>query len=294
VEILFQSLIEDWHSLLRLAPRIVLAVLVIVISFQVGRVLGRIFARVLAHGRLTDTHRNFFRGLFAWTFGIIGIILALNLIGLNGLAAGLLAGGGITAVVIGFAFRQIGENFLAGFFLAFSSPFKIGDLIQSGDLQGVVRGIELRSTHIRTADARDIFIPSSRIFNDPLVNFTRDGLRRPSFTVGIDYADDSQEARRLLLEAARATPNVLPDPEPGANISALAPDYVEIEVFFWINTFGEGISFPRIRTEVMERCRRALVSGGFTVSSNVTTNLEGGRGEPFEIELCGAGECGAP
>lgn len=285
MDMLLESLTSEWYALLRLLPRVGIAAIVVLLFVWIGRVGGGALVRVLARGNLTTTHLNFFKNLAVWILGLIGIILALNILGLRSLAAGLLAGGGITAVALGFAFRGIGENFLAGFFLAFSRPFKVGDLIQSGDLQGVVRGIELRHTHIRTADARDIFIPSSQIFNDPLVNFTKDGLRRPSFTVGIDYGDDSEHARRILLEAIRGVQDVLKEPEPGVTISALAPDYVELEVYFWIDTFKEGISLPRIRTEVMERCRRALVDGRFTVSSNVSTNLEGAGSRPFEVQV---------
>jgi hypothetical protein len=70
-------------------------------------------------------------------------------------------------ILWGFAFREIGENFLEGFFPAFSRPIDEGDLIQCADLRGVVRTIELRFTHIRSADGRDIFISSSRIFKSP-------------------------------------------------------------------------------------------------------------------------------
>jgi small conductance mechanosensitive channel len=292
MEIFLESLTEEWHGLLRLAPRILAALVVVIAFYWIGRGLGRGIVHLLARGHLTGTHVSFFRNLTTWLLVLIGVILALNVLGLRTLAAGLLAGGGITAVAIGFAFRGIGENFLAGLFLAFSRPFNVGDLIQSGDLQGVVRGIELRHTHIRTIDARDIFIPSSQIYNDPLVNYTKDGLRRPSFTVGIDYADDSEEARRILFQAVLEVDRILKERQPGVTISALAPDYVELEVFFWIDTFKEGVSLPQVRTEVMEKCRRALVREGFTISSNVTTNLEGASGAPFQVHLSGEPACG--
>ena len=78
---------------------------------------------MLSKANLKPTHRNFFQSLSVWILSIIGLFVALNILGLKSLAASLLAGGGITAVVLGFAFRDIGENFLAGFFLAFSRPF---------------------------------------------------------------------------------------------------------------------------------------------------------------------------
>lgn len=286
MDIFLQSLTEEWQSLVRLSPKLLVALVVFFVSLLVGRLVGRGVVVLLSRGNLNPTHRNFFRGLAKWLVAGLGLILALNILGLKSLATSLVAGGGITAVVLGFAFREIGENLLAGFFLAFSRPFDIGDLIRSGDFQGIVKGIELRSTHIRSDDGRDIYIPSSQIFNNPVANFTRDGLRRLSFRVGIDYADDSQKARRLLIETTEAVDHVLDGPSsPGAFFSGLLPGYVELEVFFWIDTFAEGVNLGAVRNEVIENCRRALMAGDFTVSSNVTNNIALGNFEPVAVRL---------
>jgi len=65
---------------------------------------------------------------------LLGVLIGLNILGFYGLVTSILASGGITAVVLGFAFKDIGENFLAGFFMAFSRPFRTGDLIASEGL----------------------------------------------------------------------------------------------------------------------------------------------------------------
>lgn len=83
--------------------------------------------------------------------------------------------------------------------------FKPSDFIRSGDFEGRVEGIELRHTHIRAADGRDIFIPCYELFSHPLVNFTRDGLRRLTFRLGLDYGDDIDRARKMLLESVRTS-----------------------------------------------------------------------------------------
>jgi small-conductance mechanosensitive channel len=269
-----ESLATEWQNLLTMGPRILSALLVFLIFVTAGRLVGRAIDGMLAHRGLRRVHRSFVRYVVGGILALIGIVAALNILGWQGVAASILAGGGLTAVVLGFAFREIGENFLAGFILAFSPYFNVGDVIESEDYLGEVRGIELRHTHIRTADGRDIYIPSSQILKRPLVNLTKDGLRRPSFTVGIDYGDDPEHARRLLLKATRETPRVLDDPPPGVEIATMAPAYLEIEVHFWINTFDEGTRLPRVRTQVMQRCREALLESGFTLSSDVSTRIE--------------------
>lgn len=260
-------------DLLLLLPRLLVAAVVLLLARWLGGRAARLAYLALRKRTFSAIHRRFFANLAFWGVMLVGFSLALNLLGLQILAAGLLASSSATAIILGFAFREIGENFLAGFFLAFSRPFGMGDLIECAGFQGVVRGIDLRTTHIRTGDGRDIYIPNAKIFNQPLVNFTRDGLRRHAFEVGIDYADDAARARDLLTEVAQGVEGVLTEPGPGTTISELAADTVRLTVFFWEDTFVPTKLPGGIRSEVMNRCRERLLAAGFTVSANVTTAL---------------------
>ena len=99
-----------------------------------------------------------------------GLIQALNILGLENLALSVLAGGGVTAIVLGFAFWEIGQNLIAGVFLAFSRPFNIGDFINTEGFECRVQSIALRYTHLRADDGRDLFIPSSQLFSKSLIH----------------------------------------------------------------------------------------------------------------------------
>jgi small-conductance mechanosensitive channel len=118
-----------------------------------------------------------------------------------------------------------------------------------------------------------------------VTNFTKDGLRRLSFRVGIDYSDDSKKARQLLSETTKSVDHVLDDPQPGAIFSGLLAHYVELEVFFWIDIFKEGVILGTVRNEVIERCRRALMSGEYTVSANVTNNVALGSYQQVAVKV---------
>lgn len=273
MDIVLQSLRDGWEDLLAQAPHLLAAAVVLLAAVLLGRLAAAVVGRLLQRGRLGPSHRLFFRALVRWSVVGIGLVVALDVVGLGTAAAGLLAGGGITALVVGFALRGIGENLLAGLFLAFSRPFEVGDLIESEDLRGVVRGIELRYTHIRAADGRDIYIPSAQIFNSPLTNYTRDGLRRGSFRVGIDYGDDPARARLLLLEATRAADGVLERPEADVVVADLAASTVELEVRFWVDTLKDGAHLAVVTGAVMEACHAALRDAGITFSSDVTTRV---------------------
>ncbi len=289
MDTLIASLESEWIRFVAWLPKLPQALVVLGVFAILARIAARAAHLFLMQTELAATHQKFFVRLTLWVISGIGLVFAMGIAGFGFVAAGLLASGGLTAVVLGFAFREIGENFLAGFFLAFSCPFRLGDLIQSGDLEGVVRGIELRSTHIRTADGRDIFIPNAHIFNRPLVNYTLDGLRRPSVIVGIDYADDAAGACALIEAEVQKLPGVLEKPRVQVQISGLLPTYVELKVLFWVNTFEAGIDVPQLRSNVANCCRQQLREAGFTLSNDATTNLALFKGSPLALEVAQAG-----
>lgn len=266
-------------------PDIGVALAVFLAFVAVGWLLGRLI-RVALQRRGDSVHAGFLGKLPVWLLGAVGLIVAAGYLGLEGLTRGLLAGGGATAIILGFAFREVGENLLAGLFLMLSRPFRIGDLIRSGGLpEGTVRAVDLRNTHIRAADGSDIFIPNAHVFNQPLVNFTRDGLRRPIFTVGIDYHDPLDVVRAEILDRMSGVEGVLERPEPRVMVVEFAAPFVLLEVTVWINTFA-GSDYALVQTAAMEACRRAILDNGWTISADTKSavalsgRLQTGPAEP--------------
>lgn len=265
---------DEWSDFLQSAPKIIAAVIVVLASYIVGRLLAALVRRILrrfADARLPTT---FFRTLVVILTVFVGVLIALQILGLEGLAFSLMAGGGVTAIILGFAFREIGENLLAGLFLAFSRPFNLGDTIRSEDLEGVVKAIDLRSTHLRTVDGRDVFVPSSQLFSKPVTNFTRDGLRRFTFDVGIDYGHDAEQACREIKRALDPIPGPLPAPPLEVHVSGLLAGYVQLTVWFWVDVFDASQPVPPIQDRLMNVARGVLKENGYVVSSEVTTALE--------------------
>ncbi|PLX88669.1 MAG: hypothetical protein C0619_12125, partial [Desulfuromonas sp.] len=285
MESLNNSLALAWQKIQSLTPSILAALTAFLVCIWLGRLFGRTLAKVAASRESSRVYVRFLQQLATWLMVLLGLILALNILGLGNIAVSLMAGGGMAAVVFGFAFREVGENFIAGFFLTFSRSFEVGDYIESEGLNGEVKNIELRHVHIRTLDGCDIFIPSAQIFKSPLYNFTRDGLRRPSFVVGIDYADNPQRARALLSDAVLKTSGVLTDPPSNVIMSALLPQYVEIQVNFWVDTFDKNHDISSVKNRVMDSCWKTLKENGFTFSSNCTTNLNLATATPMALQL---------
>lgn len=265
---------EKLAALLTLLPEIVAAVTVVALFAVVGALAAAGLARALRATGRADRYVRLSRRLVRWLVTGLGLVLGLQILGLTAMAASLLATGGIVAIVFGFAFREIGENLLAGIFLAVSRSFEVGDLIESSGLSGVVRDIDLRQVHVRTADGRDIFIPSAQIFKAPLINFTRDHLRRAEFTIGIDYRDDPERARQILASAVTANPDVLDRPPSRIELDGFSAATIDLAVYFWVRTEAGRPDWTAVRSAVMVACRRALADAGFSFASEVRAGVD--------------------
>ncbi len=234
---------------------------------------------------LDELLARFFANLVRWGAIILVVAWAIQWLGLAPLLNGLLAGAGITAIVLGFAFRDIGENFLSGVILVSSRPFGSGDTIQSGEFMGNVISLDLRNTHLKTFDGKDVYLPNAMVFKNPLINFTQDGLLRLEFTIGIDYGDDIDQALALVHETVRGMEGVLSDPDPLAVVDAFASSAVNLKVFFWIDTFDYRKGRFEIRSEAMQKTKDALQSAGFGLPANIVEIKHYDRAEPVAIRI---------
>ena len=273
IEQLKEAFFAEYISFIDFFPRLLIGLFALVVVYMVGKGVASGVLQILKRSSFPSTYHSFFSKLIKGVALFLGVILFLNLIGYGTLAASLLAGGGLTAVMLGFAFKDIGENFLAGFFLVFSRPFNKNDVIETDGITGTVKEIQLRHTHIRTAEGCDVFVPSAQLFTKPLFNYTLDGLRRGSFTVGIDYSNDAEKAIEILLEITNTTTGVLDEPKSGVSVSSLLPSYIELSITFWINAKDQEHGLAIVRSRLMNRIKNALRDHGYTLSSDVTTAL---------------------
>ncbi len=141
---------------------------------------------------------------------------------------------GISSVAIGFAFRDILQNFLAGILLLVTQPFRIGDQIIAGTFEGTVEDIQTRATFIRTYDGRRVVIPNAVLFTGTVVVNTAFEHRRMEYDVGIGYGDDIEQAREVMLAAVREVEGVLEDPAPDVLVMDFASSSANLRVRWWI------------------------------------------------------------
>jgi len=196
-------------------------------------------------------------------FLILGAYLALRITGLTRLAATVLGGTGLIGIVLGIAFRDIAENFLASLLISVQSSYRVGDTIIVGEHQGIVQSVTTRGTQLMTMEGNHVQIPNSTIYKSVIENVSANPNMRLSFAVGVDYNDSATEAQNVIFDTLEAHDAVLAEPEPMILIEQLAASTVNLRIYFWINA-SENSSL-KVRSSVMRMVKQALQQAGLTL-----------------------------
>lgn len=252
-------------------PIILIGLVLFFILFLIGRLFKKLFLNRFSkriHDKLLS---NFLGNLIYWFFIVIGFSLFLTQIGLEKAVTGLLAGAGVTAIILGFAFKDIGENLLSGIMMAFSRPFNIGDVIEINGYNGTVKNLNLRNTHLRTFNGRDIYIPNSNMIKNPLVNFTQDGLLRHEFIIGIGYNEAIPQVIGVIDEVLSEVKGVVQSKslKPFVTVSDFATSTINLKTHFWINSKDFIGSTVILRSEVMRLVIAKLMEHKFDMPADI-------------------------
>ncbi|MDT0647698.1 mechanosensitive ion channel family protein [Zunongwangia sp. F260] len=261
-------------------PGIGLGLLIIILGVLIGSWIGRFATRRIS-ARTNDPLMSRFLGkTIRFIFLLVAVMLALRAAGLGGIATGILTAAGASAVIFGFAFKDIGENFISGIILAFNRPFDIEDTVEIGENFGKVKGLEFRYTKLKTFDGKDVYIPNSDVLTKPVTNFTEDGFFRWNFTIGIAYENNIDEAKKTVMTALRKEPTVIEDNEHQNFVieDELATSTVNLKVFFWVDTKDFRRLALITKGNVVRAVKEALEENGFYMPADIQ-----------EIKLYGAG-----
>jgi small conductance mechanosensitive channel len=263
-----QSAVEDMVTgFLVRVPLFVLAVLILVLALIAIRVVMGLAARVLNRERIEHSVQRLIVIVLRVGLVTAAILLALSIAGVQVGAA--LAAIGLAGLALAFALQNILENFVAGLLILMRKPFLRGEQIETNEHAGTVDDVDLRVTRIRDFDGELVLIPNADVFTHPIVNLTRLGRRRTRVIVGIDYRDDHDMAREVLLAAVRGAPGVLAEPAPEVLVVELGESSVDFEVAYW--SAPDMMSVRATRDAVLRACKSAVEAAGLTIPWPIRT-----------------------
>lgn len=268
---ILQNLQTYYDDFVALLPKLGLAIIVFV-ALLIASNWAQGFSRKRLSARMDDPLlARFIARLVGTIFIVAGLLLALNLIGLGGVAVGLLSTAGVGAFVLGFAFKDIGENFLAGIVLAFNRPFRVGDTVELNGHKGKVITLNLRDTQIKTFDGKDIFIPNGNVVKNAVVNYTIDGYLRDEFTIGLDYDSDMEKVVAIMQKILDDNPNIIHEDgrKPDVVYGELASSTLNVQSRYWIDTFESKVPALQLKMQLINQTMDALNASGFYLPSDI-------------------------
>lgn len=194
---------------------------------------------------------------------IVGLVMALNLVGANALMGTILGGAGVIGIAIGFAVRDTLENYVASIMLSLRQPFRADDHVVIGEHEGVVMRLTSRATILMTMDGNHLRIPNADVFKGVILNYTRNPTRRFDFALGVDAEDDPALGMETGLEALRELPFLLKDKAPFAAIEEVGDSSIVLRFYAWVDQ--TSADFLKARSLAIRAAKDALEANGFTL-----------------------------
>ncbi|UCI08432.1 mechanosensitive ion channel family protein [Mesorhizobium sp. B1-1-8] len=236
------------------------AVILLVVGYVVAGLAERSIYAGLGHIHgFDETLRHFFSQVVRYAILILVVIMVLGQFGVQ--TASIIAAIGAAGLAIGLALQGTLQNIAAGIMLLALRPFRIGENVEVGAIAGTVEEIGLFATTLRTVDGIYILAPNSTLWNQPVRNFTRNGVRRTDITLSIGSWNDIDRGQKTLLGIANAEKRIRREPAPIAFVAALGETTVSLTLRYWTS----AADFFSTQIDMTKRAKQAFDNEGISI-----------------------------
>ena len=264
MNILISQLREMAVVMIAMLPQALISIVVIVLTWLLALAARAVTRRILGHTKFRPSLNNLFELLVTLGVWVLGIMIAAIIAFPNLTPTKILAGLGIGSVAIGFAFKDIFENFLAGIIILLRREMRIGDFIECEGLEGKVEKILVRETHVRQTDGQLVIVPNSLLFKNPLTIRTDLDQRRATIICGIAYDENVDDAREIIARAVEGCASVITRERPVQIFAQeFADSSINFEITWW--TGSKPVDIRQSRDEVVSAVKRALDDAGIEI-----------------------------
>jgi small conductance mechanosensitive channel len=240
-------------ALLGFIPRLIVAVLFLVVFWLVYRATRKIVTASMGKAAVDPSIRDMLGHLLKWSIMGFGLVIACNQIGIQ--IAALLTGVSIIGLAVGFAAQETLANFIAGVVIFWDKPFKIGDWVEIDGTFGHVQRVTFRSTRLLDLNGEVIIFPNTHMLSSRLSNHSTHPQTRVTVPIGIAYKESIDAARAALLATTVNDSRLLKDPPPTVVVAECADSSVNLLFRFWLLDEAEE---KKIIFEYMEKAKKAL------------------------------------
>ena len=272
-----------WQGFIALLPNLAIALVILFVTAIIARFATSIADKITGKSSMREDLRQLIETVVRLLIWLGGIMLAL-IVAIPGFTpAGLIAGLGIGALAIGFAFQDIFENFLAGVLIMLREKMRIGDLIEVEGVLGKVEKITLRETYVRQLSNELTIMPNSMLFKNPVQILTDDTVRRNEVVVGVSYDCDLEEAQRVIAEAMKTVDAIVED----RPVIVYAQEFGGSSIDFLVQWYAQSAArdLRQTKSEAIKAIKKHLDAAGIDIPFPIQTTL---FPEPLRIEQSNA------
>jgi len=262
-ETLQQTVFGIWNDFIAHTPYIIFAILILLITGLVSMIVNSLLGNTLGRSSMRASLKELIQRMVRIVVWIMGILLAAMVVFPGLTPAKALGGLGLASVAIGFAFKEIFENFFAGILLLWKYPFEKGDFIECEDILGRVENISVRMTELRRPDGELVVVPNSFLFKNPVYVLTHEKSRRVTIMTGVAYSEDARAALPIIQKAVEGCELIVKDKNVEVFLNGFGSSSMDIEVAWWSDPtpLGERKS----RSEVVGAIKQALDDAGIEI-----------------------------
>lgn len=238
-----------------LLQRVVFSAILVIIAIVSIKLIFRFFKGLRKRSKkFTPIIEQILRKITKVSIWTLCIIAVLQTFGIN--LTPIIAGLGVTGVVLGFALQESISSFFSGLLLAINNPFRIGDYVEINGIGGTVDSIDLMCITLNTPDNKRITMSNKSVWGNTIINYSYITNRRVDMVVPVSYDADLEKVRRVIWDIIRSYPEVQPSPEPVVEVNALADSSINFIVRPWVAPGDYWKVYWRFQHDIVMACRK--------------------------------------
>jgi len=236
--------------------RFIVSIILLLIGLRIIRFTGTRLRGRMSRQKVHSSLQPFFLSLALTALYVLLIVSVLALNQIDVINVSTILGG--ATVAIGLALSGTFQNFAGGVLILLLKPFELDDSIVAQGQDGRVTSIQIFYTVLLTADNKTVIIPNGKLFNEVIVNVTREGKRRLDFEVKVGYIVDIDQVKQIILDTVKANSAILNNPAIKVGVISLEVDSIRFAVNVWV----KPSDFLTAKMELQENIIKALKAGG--------------------------------
>ena len=251
------EMVTDISSGFHLHPLLV-SLILSAITVVIARIIAAIIRRTLFSvskkvPKFTLLMAGLVSKIISFIIWVITVVVILGFFGVD--LTPVLAGLGITGVVLGFALQESIASLFSGIMIAINNPFRVGDWVDIGDVSGTVTSMDIMCVTLTSGDNKKITMNNKNVWGSTIVNYSYIDKRRLDMTVSVDYSTDTDKAKNIIRALIMSYPEILPDPAPVVEVNNYGASSIDIIVRPYVLPSDYWKVYWRFNAEVLKTLR---------------------------------------